>query len=220
MLKELLAPYRGRDSLKIDDLVHQVAELVPRVAGPQSRYKVTAIPDARTVRFYIQEGLVDPPHGSSGPAALYGFRHLLQLVTVKVLQSHYLPIRKIKETIDNLTDEELEKLLDGWRSEPLAGGDPGESAVALLRGFMGESPPQPEYMPRAYLESFKTGGSDKTDVKYGQLQPAKGWTHYELYPGIELHVKEGIEISSSASFLSALSSRLRVVLENLKRSRP
>lgn len=242
MLTELLAPYRPLDTLRIDDLVHHAAEIVPQVAGPQWRHKVTAIPDARTVRYYIQQGLVDPPHGSSGSAALYRYRHLLQLVTVKVLQSHYLPIRRIKETIDQLTDQELEKLLEGWR-EPLATPQPpAGSATTLLRGYtdaatpfhsVRESPNQPQ-SARAFLESIQTERPERPDQlaqlfdslhgddQLGSVRsgPPAGWTRYELYPGIDLVVKEGVQVPSSASFLSALASRLRVILEKLKRSGP
>jgi len=84
MLRKLLSAHRPRKDLTIDDLVHLAAEIIPQVAGRQDRHKVTAIPDSRTVRYYIHEGLVDRPHGTSGSSALYGYRHLLQLVAVKV----------------------------------------------------------------------------------------------------------------------------------------
>jgi len=200
MLSTLLAPYRDLNEMKMDDLVHHAADLVPQVAGPQNRYKVTPIPDARTVRYYIQEGLVDPAHGSSGAASLYGYRHLLQLVTVKVLQGHNLPIRKIRETIDKLTDRELEKLLKSWRGTPSA-ADPTLSAHAYLRSLeRSENPGAPAAEPRraAY----------------------EGWTAHELYPGIELRVKDDLRIPMGTSFYSALASRMRVILERLMGGKP
>lgn len=226
MLNELLGPYRALEALRIDDLVHHAAEIVPQVAGPQWRYKVTAIPDARTVRYYIQQGLVDPPHGSTGSAALYRYRHLLQLVTVKVLQSHYLPIRRIKETIDQLTNQELEKLLEGWRSESVVsvsepqGSSPSPARV-FLESIQTERPERPERPDQpAQLAMLSMGQHGEDQVGSIQFGPSAGWTRYELYPGIDLVVKEGVQVPSSPSFLSALASRLRVILEKLKRSTP
>ncbi len=112
MLQELLDPYRGREDIKLDELVSLAAEVIPKVTGPQLRQRVSEIPDVRTVRYYIQQGLVDRPLGSEGPAALYGFRHLLQLVAIKVLQGHFLPIRAIKEALGKVETAELENRLD------------------------------------------------------------------------------------------------------------
>ena len=96
MLEKFLGPWRDRDDLKLDDLVHAAAEVIPQLANRPDHGRATAIPDARTVRYYIQQGLVDRPHGSAGTAALYGYRHLLQLVAVKVLQGGMPPSSKAK----------------------------------------------------------------------------------------------------------------------------
>lgn len=46
--------------------------------------------------------------------------------------------------------------------------------------------------------------------------PASGWHRFELFPGIELHVKKEIEVPEGPSFLSVLASRLRAILESLR----
>jgi hypothetical protein len=66
-----------------------------------------------------RKGLVDRPHGFSGSTSLFGYRHLLQLLAIKVLQSRFLPIRKIKEEIRNLKTEELEAKVEFWVSAPV-----------------------------------------------------------------------------------------------------
>jgi len=51
---------------------------------------------SRTVRYYIQKGLVSPPEGSR-KGAYYTDRHLKELLTVKKWQSAGLSLERIKE---------------------------------------------------------------------------------------------------------------------------
>ena len=44
-----------------------------------------ALPGERTIRFYVARGLVSPPEGR-GTAATYGYRHLLQVLAIKLRQ--------------------------------------------------------------------------------------------------------------------------------------
>lgn len=137
MFEKLLGPWRDREDLKLDDLVHAAAEVIPRLASRPDYGRATAIPDARTVRYYIQQGLVDRPHGSAGTAALYGYRHLLQLVAVKVLQGQYMPMERIREAIGGLENRELEMQLANWAATPreMWVSSPGDWKERRLRGW-------------------------------------------------------------------------------------
>ncbi|MBI4861786.1 MAG: MerR family transcriptional regulator [Candidatus Riflebacteria bacterium] len=96
----------------MDELIEHVREGVLRlVVSGQSRYKVTDVPDARTVRYYISMGLVDQPTGKRGTFALYSGMHLLQILAIKKLQAQYLTIRKIQELIHGRSPDELQELL-------------------------------------------------------------------------------------------------------------
>ncbi len=132
-----LAPWRDREDLKIDELVHAAAEVIPRLANRPDYGRATAIPDARTVRYYIQRGLVDRPHGSAGTAALYGYRHLLQLAAVKVLQGQYMPMDRIHEAIGGLENRELEEQVANWAATPreMWVTSPGDWQAKRLRSW-------------------------------------------------------------------------------------
>ena len=52
----------------------------------------------RTVRFYLQQGLVDPPAGG-GRGAHYTTRHVDQLLTVKKWKQAGLSLERIKELV-------------------------------------------------------------------------------------------------------------------------
>src|SRR5580700_2346545 len=49
--------------------------------------RVRDVPDLRTIRYYTTLGLLDRPAAMRGRTALYGARHLLQLVAIKRLQA-------------------------------------------------------------------------------------------------------------------------------------
>jgi DNA-binding transcriptional MerR regulator len=63
----------------------------------------------RTVRYYIQEGLLPPPEGA-GPFARYGEQHLLRLRLIRRLKEEYLPLAEIRRRLSSLTPGELESL--------------------------------------------------------------------------------------------------------------
>lgn len=63
----------------------------------------------RTIRYYIQEGLLSPPEGA-GPFARYNEQHLLRLRLIRRLKKEYLPLAEIRRRLSSLTPEELENL--------------------------------------------------------------------------------------------------------------
>ena len=97
--------------MKLSEFVDQCRKLIPLFAGKQVRYQVTDFPDERTVRYYVQEGLIDRP-ARSGRNVLFSYRHLLQVIALKKLQTEYLPLKKIAEITQELDNTQLETLLN------------------------------------------------------------------------------------------------------------
>src|SRR4051794_40462102 len=91
----------------LDDLVVRVgAALAAEYAGaPNGR--VRDLPDRRAIRWYTTIGLVDRPLGMRGRTALYGPRHLLQLVAIKRRQADGRALAEIQAELTGATDEEL-----------------------------------------------------------------------------------------------------------------
>src|SRR5215216_7985385 len=77
----------------------------------QERGTVTSVPDERTIRYYMAEGLIQTPEEKQGTASVFGYLNLLQLLTVKKLQAEHLPIRKIRELVAGRNEQELETML-------------------------------------------------------------------------------------------------------------
>jgi len=63
---------------------------------------------ARAVRFYVSTGLLDRPEGK-GTAATYGYRHLLQLLAIKVRQREGQTLETIKRELAEQTGDALER---------------------------------------------------------------------------------------------------------------
>ncbi|KAF0248939.1 MAG: MerR family transcriptional regulator [bacterium] len=76
----------------------------------QQDNRVSAAPDARTIRYYTTLGLLDRP-SIIGRQAYYGYRHLLQIVTIKALQKLSLPLSEIQAKLYGRSDQELTDVL-------------------------------------------------------------------------------------------------------------
>ncbi|GGU92080.1 hypothetical protein GCM10010182_04030 [Actinomadura cremea] len=85
------------------------AALAAGDAAPVSG-RVRDVPNERLIRWYTTIGLVDPPQGRRGRTALYGRRHLLQLVAVKRRQATGRSIAEIQVELAAATDEALERI--------------------------------------------------------------------------------------------------------------
>ncbi|MFI0352322.1 MerR family transcriptional regulator [Actinomadura sp. 9N407] len=91
-----------------------IAELAERAvaaltAGESVRVngRVRDLPNERLIRWYTTIGLVDPPLGRRGRTALYGARHLLQIVAVKRRQAAGRTIAEIQAELAGATDTRL-----------------------------------------------------------------------------------------------------------------
>ncbi|MFL6105209.1 MAG: MerR family transcriptional regulator, partial [Actinomycetes bacterium] len=94
----------------LDELAERVdTALAVDYSGPPSG-RVRAVPDRRAIRWYTTIGLIDRPVAHRGRTALYGPRHLLQLVAVKRLQARGLPLVAIQQELAGATDSQLARV--------------------------------------------------------------------------------------------------------------
>ncbi len=95
---------------KIGELRNRAANALSSDYQASSNRQVTAVPDARTIRYYGTLGLVDKPAEMRGRTAYYGRRHLLQLVAIKKLQARGLTLAEVQSELQSLSDQALESL--------------------------------------------------------------------------------------------------------------
>ncbi|NGN66648.1 MerR family transcriptional regulator [Streptomyces sp. A7024] len=99
--------------------------------------RVREVPGERVIRWYTTIGLVDPPAARRGRVALYGERHLRQLVAIKRLQAQGRSIAEIQALLAGATDDRLAAVAGGqgrdrfWSAAPVAdAGDASDGADA------------------------------------------------------------------------------------------
>lgn len=108
------APWNARG------LAAHAAALASAAAIRPTNAAARAEPSARAVRFYVASGLLDHPEGT-GTAATYSYRHLLQLLFVKIRQREGQTLEKIKLEIKDLLGDSLERKVASSLSPSLFG---------------------------------------------------------------------------------------------------
>ena len=73
----------------------------------------------RTIRYYLQRGLIPPPEGG-GRRRIYGREHLLRLWAIQGLQDRSYPLDEIRHRLARLKEPDLEYLVTELRGETQA----------------------------------------------------------------------------------------------------
>jgi hypothetical protein len=91
----------------MDELVERVRRALAAEYPGAPNGRVRDVPDRRAIRWYTTTGMVDRPLGMRGRTALYGSRHLLQVVAVKRRQAQGRSLAEIQAELTGATDAEL-----------------------------------------------------------------------------------------------------------------
>jgi DNA-binding transcriptional MerR regulator len=137
----------------LDELAAKVAAALASAAdageypgAPNGR--VRDVPDRRAIRWYATVGLLDRPAGARGRTALYGRRHLLQLVAIKRRQAQGRSLADIQAELLGATDETLSRVarLPDEVPDPPTPLEPPTRSPHRTR-FWAEPPPEPPPKP-------------------------------------------------------------------------
>jgi DNA-binding transcriptional MerR regulator len=96
------APWNARG------LAAHVTALVDAAGMRPTNASARVAPSARSIRFYVANGLLDRPEGT-GTAATYNYRHFLQLLAIKIRQREGSTLEVIKSELHELTGDSLER---------------------------------------------------------------------------------------------------------------
>lgn len=111
-----------------EELLYQIGELAEQTG-------VTP----RTIRYYTAEGLLPPPD-TRGRYALYGENHALRLQLINRLKEAYLPLNEIKLRIEQLTIEQVRRLLAEYDRAPEP-ESPSSAADYVAQALVGQRLP-------------------------------------------------------------------------------
>lgn len=115
------APWNARG------LAAHVAALVDAAGVKPTNASARAAPSARAIRFYVANKLLDRPEGL-GTAAIYNYRHFLQLLAIKIRQREGMTLEVIKKEMRELTGDSLERRVAQALAPVLVTGTPATAA--------------------------------------------------------------------------------------------
>lgn len=125
------APWNARG------LASHATALVDAAGMRPTNTSARATPSARAIRFYVANGLLDHPEGK-GTAATYHYKHLLQLLAIKIRQREGQTLDVIKQEIADLQGDQLEKRVAA------------SLAPALGNGFAAAATPSDDHGPSSW----------------------------------------------------------------------
>ena len=209
-------------------LISTLGEILPGIAGTQERHKVTDVPTLRTLRFYVAQGLLDKPLSYEQRTALYGYRHLLQVVVIKCLQANHIPLIKIREVLQGLSNDEMERLVD-LPTGAVRVEQSGTDALNLQAPSLPEAPGQKYYgsglaspLLRGILQSRISSRSVRPEPPMVAMEskpryvepPAipNSWRHLEVEPGVEIHLRDDYRLRPGSQ-LEVLLTRIKHLLK-------
>lgn len=107
----------------LSELAAEVAAQLARNYEAADNGQVRAIPDERAIRYYNTLGLLDRPDATRGRTALYGPRHLAQVVAIKRLQAAGRSLSEIRTLMASIDDPTLSRgSTSAPRAAPAGGG--------------------------------------------------------------------------------------------------
>jgi DNA-binding transcriptional MerR regulator len=202
------APEAGEAVYGLDELLE--------LAGERLGEEITP----RTVRLYATEGLIDRP-GKDGRRAVYGQRHLLQLLLVRSLARRGLSLSAIAPLVagdDEALQEQLSQLDDGL--EASAPATESNDALDYLQSIQSSAPEaSPSLLPLLGAPLSSRSPSLRASRMAGRSNASSSrWHRFQLAPGVELHLSESASIPPTRArreaWLQRLIDRLREQLDH------
>ena len=125
----------------------------------------------RTVRYYVQRGLLPAPR-FRGPDTAYEEDHLIRLRAIRRLQERFFPLDAIQVELARMTPDAIRALAEGAEPSPL---------TATM-------PPAPA--PSAAIPRSATPQGSAPAAASAQVDGGAAWERWELAPGLELHLSQ------------------------------
>lgn len=184
-----LAPWGLQDLAALAGAILEASGVVPLSGAAQAR------PSVRTIRFYMSRHLVDGPEGR-GTAAVYGYRHLLQVLAIKLRQ------------MEGMT---LDAIVEEGRTQT---GDAVERRVAST---IGSALPPPELLGWASSARGRSGRmTARTAGSIGPDSTPGTFRRIPVVPGVDLLVSASHPVLRRPDAEGALAEALRAALAQLE----
>lgn len=127
----------------------------------------------RTIRFYINEGLLSVPP-IKGRYSVYNDEYLDRLELIRRLKDSFLPLKAIRDRVTSLSWAEVKQALaqPAQQTAQRQVNERGESALSYITNLLSTSPAPP-----------------RAETQQPEAFQPETWERLMLAPGIELHIR-------------------------------
>jgi len=191
-----LAPWNLHDLAQVASAILEASSIRPINAAASAR------PNQRTIRFYVTRGLVTPPDGR-GTAATYTYRHLLQVLGIKLRQMEGATLAELAVELGQIAGDALERRVAAALGPTL----PTPNLLLL------DDPDRPA-LGRAgrVLRRRLTAGSARHLAEEPTAAVRSTWHRIPISQGIELHVKVDHPFARLNSHQAQLAEAVRLAI--------
>jgi DNA-binding transcriptional MerR regulator len=201
----VLRQYRQFAPWNLHDLASLAGALLDASGVRPTSAAAQAHPGHRTIRYYIAKGLMTPPEGR-GTAATYSYRHLLQILLIKLRQMEGAPLTRIAGELEQQTGDVIERRVASALGPGIAA--PSQLAVAnpeTARGRAGRA----LHSWAAVREGVPSNGADGT-----RFATTK-WHRIPIVRGLELHVHEGHPLAKHVPDSQDIADAVRIAVNRV-----
>jgi hypothetical protein len=230
----------------LSELVSEAAARLAQLPAPKNG-QVRAVPDERTIRYYSTIGLLERPAAMRGRTALYGPRHLAQVVAIKRMQGAGKTLAEIQALWPTLDDGALARMTGVslatkaraartpfWKQGSMSTSTPVPTAIAVppharTRSMSpmqveGMAPTTPAALPSAsgepvvgWVRPAVASIELPTDDPGAPAASAAVEVRIELAPGVALAIAVADGISFNSADVRALRASAVRLVDELAR---
>jgi len=150
----------------------------------------------RTIRFYIDEGLLPAPP-NRGRYSTYTDEYLDRLELIRMLKDRFLPLKEIRRQVGSLDWVEIKATLAHEReagkiAQPGEGEENSSALDYINRLLTGSAPTKTSHGTPPQGTSGPSGGTQPPVQPKAPLPPVQEeiWERIRLAPGVELHIQK------------------------------
>jgi DNA-binding transcriptional MerR regulator len=175
------------------------------VVDEQRQYSLNELTEAagvsaRTVRYYIGEGLLPPPV-AAGPRSYYTSDHLNRLKVIGQLKDAYLPLKEIRKRLNHIDERQVAMLAEDQPTAeryptPASPVAPRDSAADYIARALSEPPAasgivhQPAAPAPLQLGQYGFHDYEPVEKSSSTLEEGDSWRRIGLGDDAELLIRE------------------------------
>lgn len=196
----ILDELKRKPNFKLRELIEYANKLLPVFAENREHSRCKGPLSERTVRYYVKENLIDQPVCYNGCYAFFSYRHILQALVIKYLQSNERTLKEIHKIMRKLNNKDLEAVLFGKDSN---------------RTFLNKTAIDSKtlFSPADLLQTFRPTKNNF------YIPPSRlddhSWRRFKINDRLELHIMDhpdiltsGIDIHNSVNTIVEILTKI------------